>query len=99
MLMHTCVHVSTFHLNNYVTCFKCFKTDSCNLFSEMFQTDGTGVYMTSLSHEYAHAASTFNFSKQDLWHLSLASIDSIFAPERVKMKLKERWQAAWPGDS
>ncbi|KAK7116274.1 N6-Methyl-AMP deaminase-like [Littorina saxatilis] len=61
-------------------------------------TDGTGVYQTTVSEEYAHAARTFNFSRKDLWHLSLASIDCIFAPESVKNKLREKWQAAFPHD-
>ena len=54
--------------------------------------------MTSVSEEYAHAARTFGFSKKDLWHLSVASIDFIFAPESVKNKLRERWQEAFPHD-
>lgn len=61
-------------------------------------TDGPGVYITSLSVEYAHAACTFNFSKQDLWKLSVASIEYIFAPESVKQMLRQKWDAACPKD-
>lgn len=68
------------------------------VFSPFHQTDGPGVYLTSVSEEYAHAARTFGFSKKDLWHLSVASIDFIFAPESVKNKLRERWQEAFPHD-
>lgn len=62
-------------------------------------TDGKGVYTTSLSDEYAHCASTFDFSKKDLWLLSLASIDCIFAPDSVKQTLREKWQTQYPHDS
>ncbi|XP_076465708.1 N6-Methyl-AMP deaminase-like [Babylonia areolata] len=61
-------------------------------------TDGSGVYMTSVSEEYMHAARTFNFSKKDLWLISNASIDSSFAPESVKERLREKWQLARPQD-
>lgn len=62
------------------------------------QTDGKGVYQTSLTKEYIHVARTFNFSKNDLWHLSLASIEYIFAPETVKNKLKDKWNTAYAKD-
>lgn len=61
-------------------------------------TDGKGVYKTTLSEEYAHAARTFNFSKASLWHLSVAAIDCIFAPDSVKATLKEKWHLQYPHD-
>lgn len=60
------------------------------------QTDGKGVYKTSLSGEYIHAARTFSFSKQDLWQLTLGSIDHIFAPDTIKTLLHNKWQLACP---
>ncbi|XP_025077918.1 adenosine deaminase-like protein [Pomacea canaliculata] len=59
-------------------------------------TDGKGVYKTSLSGEYIHAARTFSFSKQDLWQLTLGSIDHIFAPDTIKTLLHNKWQLACP---
>ena len=50
------------------------------------------MYLTTASEEYAHAARTFNFSRSELFDISLASIDSIFAPESVKTKLRRKWQ-------
>ncbi|KAL8575405.1 hypothetical protein ACOMHN_000021 [Nucella lapillus] len=59
-------------------------------------TDGTGVYVTSVSEEFAHAARTFHLTRPDLWRLSLAAIDSCFAPDTVKAQLRDQWHRARP---
>jgi adenosine deaminase len=56
------------------------------------QTDDKGVFSTTLSAEYAIAAATFDLSRQDVWDLSYASIDHIFADDSVKQTLRAAWQ-------
>nr|KAG5705959.1 hypothetical protein BaRGS_010849 [Batillaria attramentaria] len=41
-------------------------------------TDGKGVFTSTLSEEYAHAAGTFNFSKKDLGQIGVSSGRSYF---------------------
>jgi len=51
-------------------------------------TDDVGVFSTSLSQEYYKAATAFNLSQEELWHLSYQAIDYIFATDDIKSKLK-----------
>lgn len=55
------------------------------------QTDDKGVFSTSLSEEFHIAAQTFNLSKDQLWNISLQSLDYIFADEKTKEYLKQKW--------
>eukprot|EP00128_Syssomonas_multiformis_P002371 Colp12_sorted_trinity150504_noHs@17098 len=54
-------------------------------------TDDKGVFDTTLSKEYAHAARHFSLSKQQLYELSKQAIEYIFADETVKQQLREMW--------
>ncbi|KAM4573503.1 N6-Methyl-AMP deaminase [Odontesthes bonariensis] len=54
-------------------------------------TDDKGVFCTDLSQEYQLAASTFGLSREEVWKLSQRAIDSIFAEEAVKQRLRQRW--------
>jgi adenosine deaminase len=58
-------------------------------------TDDMGIFGSTLSQEYAIAAQTFNMDKRQLFDLSRNSIDSIFAGEAVKEKLREEWDRFW----
>lgn len=57
-----------------------------------FQTDDKGVFSSSLSQEYAIAASVFNMSKLDMWNLSFDSINYIFEQTVIKEQLKVIWE-------
>lgn len=57
----------------------------------------TGVFMCSLSSEYAIAASTFSLTKAQVYEASLRSIDTIFADDKVKDELKRVWREWWQG--
>ncbi|KAF5205744.1 adenosine deaminase-like protein, partial [Thalictrum thalictroides] len=59
-------------------------------------TDDTGVFSTSLSHEYRLAASAFGLSEMDLYELGKNSIEYVFADEAVKKCLREVFYAAKP---
>lgn len=52
-------------------------------------TDDSGVFSTSLSHEYALAASTFGLGKTDMFLLVRNAIEFIFADDSVKKTLKQ----------
>lgn len=54
-------------------------------------TDDKGVFCTSLSKEYAIAASTFQLTKKEIWDVSFKTIDMTFADKETKEKLRERW--------
>ena len=56
----------------------------------IFQTDDKGVFSTSLSEELELAAKSFNLSDQDLWQLSLSTVDHIFASEDIKIRLRQK---------
>ncbi|XP_064609543.1 adenosine deaminase-like protein, partial [Liolophura sinensis] len=56
-----------------------------------FATDDKGVFSTSLSEEFHIAAQTFSLSKEQLWNISLQTVDYIFADEKTKEYLKEKW--------
>ena len=56
------------------------------------QTDDKGIFSTSLSHEYALAAAAFGLSSKQLFELSRASIECIFAPEHDKEALRQQWR-------
>lgn len=60
-------------------------------------TDDKGVFSTSLTEEYQLAAVTFDLSPNDLWRLSLDSMNYAFCEEHLKEKLREKWKAAKPG--
>lgn len=55
-------------------------------------TDDKGIFSTSLSHEYALAAVAFGLSPKQLFELSRASIECIFAPEHDKEALRQLWR-------
>ncbi|XP_069621971.1 adenosine deaminase-like protein isoform X1 [Ranitomeya imitator] len=59
-------------------------------------TDDKGVFATDLSQEYEIAAKTFNLTPQQIWDLSHRAIDYIFAPEHIKLNLKEKWTQVKP---
>ncbi|XP_070619687.1 N6-Methyl-AMP deaminase [Erythrolamprus reginae] len=59
-------------------------------------TDDKGVFATELSAEYRLAAETFCLSDKQIWALSFAAIDHVFACDHTKTKLKERWRALKP---
>lgn len=59
-------------------------------------TDDKGVFNTSLSEEYAIAARTFGLGRTEVWQLSLASIDAIFADDSVKQMLRDTWEKLKP---
>ncbi|XP_066996474.2 adenosine deaminase-like protein [Anabrus simplex] len=52
-------------------------------------TDDKGVFNTTLSQEYRIAAECFSLSKEDLYDLSLASVEYAFCTELEKMKMKD----------
>lgn len=67
------------------------------MISSFEQTDDKGVFSTSLTEEYQLAAVTFDLSPNDLWRLSLDSMNYAFCEEHLKEKLREKWKAAKPG--
>ncbi|XP_033634004.1 adenosine deaminase-like protein [Asterias rubens] len=54
-------------------------------------TDDKGIFATSLSQEYQITASTFNLTRDQVWELSLKSIEAIFADDVMKDKLRNLW--------
>jgi len=54
-------------------------------------TDDKGIFSTTLSHEYSIAGKAFNLSKDELFNLSLNSIDFIFGDEQLKTKLRQQF--------
>lgn len=56
-------------------------------------TDDKGVFNTTLSQEYEHAASAFSLSKDSLWQLTFTAIDYIFDSEKMKKELRTRWSS------
>lgn len=60
----------------------------CTNFKFCLQTDDKGVFSTNLSDEYFLAQQHFNLSKKDLWNIAFTSIDSCFASDEEKCKLK-----------
>ncbi|ELU13338.1 hypothetical protein CAPTEDRAFT_219075 [Capitella teleta] len=57
-------------------------------------TDDKGVFSTSLNEEYILAAKEFHLSFEELWDLSLQSIDSIFESKEFKTELKAKFLSA-----
>ena len=57
------------------------------------QTDDKGVFSITLSEEYSIMAKTFNLTEEEVWDLTLNSIDYIFENDSVKNVLKETWKA------
>lgn len=55
-------------------------------------TDDHGVFQTSLSKEYAIAAKAFSLSEDDLWTLTLHSVDYTFLSATSKAELKTMMQ-------
>ena len=49
------------------------------------------MFSTTLSNEYSVAADTFNLSRDQVWQLSLDSIDHLFSDDEVKRKLRHKW--------
>ncbi|XP_021934884.1 adenosine deaminase-like protein isoform X2 [Zootermopsis nevadensis] len=52
-------------------------------------TDDKGVFATSLSEEYVLAANSYDLSKEQLWKMTMSSIDYTFASEEEKNRLKQ----------
>ncbi|KAG5561369.1 hypothetical protein RHGRI_004408 [Rhododendron griersonianum] len=57
-------------------------------------TDDTGVFSTSLSREYALAASTFGLGRSNMFQLAQNAIDFVFADDAVKTELREIFYSA-----
>lgn len=57
-----------------------------------FQTDGKGVYGSTLTEEYVKAATTFGMTKNELKDYVLSTIDSIFESQTFKQDLKEKFK-------
>lgn len=57
------------------------------------QTDDKGVFSITLSEEYSIMAKTFNLTEEEVWDLTLNSINYIFENDSVKNALKETWKA------
>ncbi|KAF5297888.1 hypothetical protein FQA39_LY11873 [Lamprigera yunnana] len=51
-------------------------------------TDDKGVFDTTLSNEYFYAAKYLNMSKESMFNCSIVAINSSFADEEEKLKLK-----------
>lgn len=49
------------------------------------------MFFSDSSNEYKLAAETFKLSKEELFTISLRSIDAIFAGDDVKEKLRQQW--------
>ena len=56
------------------------------------QTDGKGVYGSTLSQEYCKAAQAFTLSAHALKQYVVTTIDSIFEDEDLKKKLRSKFQ-------
>ena len=56
-------------------------------------TDDCGVFGTSLSREYALAATAFKLSTEQLCALALGAADAAFLPDAEKKELKQRMEA------
>ncbi|KAJ2989519.1 hypothetical protein HDV02_004961 [Globomyces sp. JEL0801] len=54
-------------------------------------TDDVGVFESKLSNEYFIVAEAFNLDKHQLYELSKATIDNIFAEENIKSTLRTSW--------
>ena len=66
----------------------------CHFFLHItLQTDDKGVFSITLSEEYSIMAKTFNLTEEEVWDLTLNSIDYIFENDSVKNALKETWKA------
>lgn len=91
--------ISEDHSLSYVHVIAFFKHFINYKFYDIFiyQTDDKGVFSTSLTEEYQLAAVTFDLSPNDLWRLSLDSMNYAFCEEHLKEKLREKWKAAKPG--
>ncbi|GAN00815.1 adenosine deaminase-like protein-like [Mucor ambiguus] len=58
-------------------------------------TDDKGVFFSESSNEYKLAAETFSLSKEELFTITLRSVDAIFADDTIKQSLKQdflRWK-------
>ena len=53
-------------------------------------TDDSGVFSTSLSREYAHAALAFQLTSEDMLALARASVEHSFATPAEKQMLLNR---------
>ncbi|KAJ5091522.1 reverse transcriptase [Penicillium alfredii] len=51
-------------------------------------TDDVGFFCSPVSHEYLLAAQHFDLSRDDLWDMSLKSVDVIFGGEHEKKRLR-----------
>lgn len=91
--------ISEDHSLSYVHVIAFFKHFINYKFYDIFikQTDDKGVFSTSLTEEYQLVAVTFDLSPNDLWRLSLDSMNYAFCEEHLKEKLREKWKAAKPG--
>jgi adenosine deaminase len=52
-------------------------------------TDDKGVFFSESSNEYRIAAETFNLNEEELFTITLRSIDAIFAGDDIKQTLKQ----------
>lgn len=59
-------------------------------------TDDKGVFNCTLSGEYKHVADAFQLSIQDLWRISVNSIEYIAEDEEVKQRLRLLWEKLKP---
>ncbi|GAA5799403.1 hypothetical protein HPULCUR_004818 [Helicostylum pulchrum] len=61
-------------------------------------TDDKGVFFSDLSNEYKLACETFKLTHEELFEISLRSIDAIFSDEKTKNELRQHW-LAWKENS
>lgn len=57
-------------------------------------TDDSGIFSTSLSHEYRLASSAFGLGMKEMYMLARNAINFIFAGNEVKEELKEIFASA-----
>lgn len=57
-------------------------------------TDDSGLFSTSLSNEYYLVASTFGFSKAELFRLAQGAVEFVFADDEVKKSLRAVFERA-----
>lgn len=62
----------------------------------MLQTDDVGVFCSPLSEEYYLAITHFNLSREDVKKLCEGVVDTIFADDEEKSRLRKLY-AAWDG--
>ncbi|KAG2232793.1 hypothetical protein INT48_008719 [Thamnidium elegans] len=54
-------------------------------------TDDKGVFFSDLSNEYKLASEVFKLTHEELFEISLRSIDAIFSDEKIKNELRRQW--------